>query len=77
MFGCDIWSKRIGQNLIFARNKRLEFGSLDTIKDFFVNAFEQNAEGAIALAKSNLNIVIQQFAAHSLTLFAIFAKSLF
>lgn len=45
----------INSNLVFARNEGLEFGLLDTIQDFFVNAFEENAEGAIALAKSNLN----------------------
>jgi len=46
---------RINANLVFTRDQRLEFGSLDTIKGFFVNAFEQNADGAIALAKNNLN----------------------
>ena len=42
-------------DMVFSRNGGLEFGSLDTIRDLFVNAFEQNAEGAIALAKGNLN----------------------
>ena len=46
---------KINKSLVFTRNKELEFGSLDMIQDFFVNAFEQNAEGAIALAKNNLN----------------------
>ena len=46
---------KINTSLVFARGKRLEFGHLDTIQDFFVNAFEQNADGAIALAKNNLN----------------------
>ena len=45
----------VNSSLVFARNKGLEFGSLHTIQDFFVNAFEQNADGAIALAKNNLN----------------------
>lgn len=40
---------------IFSRKSGLEFGSLDTIRDLWVNAFEQNSEGAIALAKGNLN----------------------
>jgi AAA15 family ATPase/GTPase len=40
---------------VFIRNNGLEFGSLDMIQDFFVNAFEQNADGAIALAKNNPN----------------------
>jgi AAA15 family ATPase/GTPase len=46
---------KINQSLVFTRNKGLEFGSLDMIQDFFVNAFEQNADGAIALANNNLN----------------------
>jgi AAA15 family ATPase/GTPase len=46
---------KINKNLVFTRNKGLEFGFLDMIQDFFVNAFEQNADGAIALAKNNLN----------------------
>ena len=46
---------KIDDNLIFARNEGLEFGSLGAIQSFFVNAFEQNADGAIALAKNNLN----------------------
>ncbi|HCM14184.1 MAG TPA: ATP-binding protein, partial [Lachnospiraceae bacterium] len=46
---------KINNSLIFSRNGGLEFDSLDTIQELLVNAFEQNAEGAIALAKSNLN----------------------
>lgn len=42
-------------DMIFSRNGGLEFGALDTIRDLMVNAFEQNAEGAIALAKGNLD----------------------
>lgn len=42
-------------NMIFSRNGGLEFGALDTIRDLMVNAFEQNEEGAIALAKGNLD----------------------
>ena len=42
-------------NMIFSRNGGLEFNHLDAIRDLSVNAFEQNAEGAIALAKGNLN----------------------
>ena len=47
-------SLKINKNLIFSRGNNLDFGSLDTIQSFFVNAFEQNTESAIALAKSNL-----------------------
>ncbi|MDD4761163.1 MAG: ATP-binding protein [Bacteroidaceae bacterium] len=46
---------KINNSLIFSRNDSLEFDSLNTIQELFVNAFEQNAEGAISLAKSNLN----------------------
>jgi AAA15 family ATPase/GTPase len=46
---------KINNSLIFSRNDSLEFDSLDTIWEFLVNAFEQNADGAISLAKSNLN----------------------
>jgi AAA15 family ATPase/GTPase len=46
---------KINNNLIFTRDKGLDFGSLDIIQNYFVNAFEQNADGAISLAKSNLN----------------------
>lgn len=45
----------VNDNIIFSRNKRLNFGALDVIQDLLVNAFEQNAEGAIALSKNNLN----------------------
>ena len=45
----------VNQNLIFSRRENLEFGSLDIIEKFLVNAFAQNKEGAISLAKSNLN----------------------
>lgn len=46
---------KVNNSLIFSRNGGLEFDSLDTIQELLVNAFEQNAEGAISLAKSNLN----------------------
>jgi len=42
-------------DMIFSRNGGLEFDHLDTIHDLSVNAFKQNVEGAIALAKGNLN----------------------
>lgn len=48
-------SLSINENVIYTRNKELSFGSLDTIESFLVNEFEQNEEGAISLAKSNLN----------------------
>ncbi|MBS6645232.1 MAG: ATP-binding protein [Clostridiaceae bacterium] len=44
----------INGSMVFSRNECLEFGSLDVIQNLLVNAFEQNAEGAIALSKSNL-----------------------
>lgn len=46
---------KINEELIFTRSKGSEIGPLDCIKDFMVNAFEQNAKGVIAIAKSNLN----------------------
>ena len=45
----------INKNLIFTRSNKLEFGTLNTIQGFFVNALEQNIDSAIALAKNNLN----------------------
>lgn len=45
----------INGNMIFSRSDGLEFKHLDVIRDLSVNAFEQNAESAIALAKGNLN----------------------
>lgn len=45
----------VNENKIFVRDKELEFGSFQTIEDFMVNAFAQNEDGAVALAKSNLN----------------------
>jgi AAA15 family ATPase/GTPase len=46
---------KINSSPAFTRDNELEFGYLGAIQDFFVNAFEQNSEGAIALAKNNLN----------------------
>ena len=46
---------KINDRLIFERNGELKFDSLDTISTLLVNAFEQNAESAIALAQGNLN----------------------
>lgn len=45
---------RINNKLVFTRNEGLEFGPLEAIQHFLVNAFDQNAEGAMTLAKSNL-----------------------
>ena len=45
----------INNSLVFARNAELEFGDFENIQNFVVNAFEQNADGAIALAKGNLS----------------------
>ncbi len=52
-----VLSERLSVNhsLIFSRNQGLEFGNLQIIREFLVNAFERNEDGAIALAKSNLN----------------------
>jgi AAA15 family ATPase/GTPase len=46
---------KVNGSLVFSRSVELEFGPLENIKKFLVNAFEENAEGAIALAKNNLN----------------------
>ena len=45
----------VNKTMIFSRNSGLEFGSFAAIQDLLVNAFEQNSEGAISLATSNLN----------------------
>lgn len=42
-------------SVIFSRNGGLKIEDLTVIRNMLVNAFEQNAEGAIALAVSNLN----------------------
>lgn len=46
---------KINNVIIFSRKDGLEIGSWSTIQEFMVNAFEQNSDGAISLAKSNLN----------------------
>ena len=48
-------SLAVNDEMVFTRNEDLEFGTFDSIYGFLVNAFAQNAEGAISLAKSNLN----------------------
>ncbi len=49
-------SLRINEELIFLRDNELEFGpSLQVIKNYLVNEFEQNSKSAMQLAKSNLN----------------------
>lgn len=45
----------VNEKKIFMRGDELEFGSFQAIEPFMVNAFEQNADGAVALAKSNLH----------------------
>lgn len=45
----------INDKLIFNREGELEICSLDLIKDYLVNEFEEYAEGIKAIAKSNLN----------------------
>lgn len=48
-------SLSVNESKIFVRGNELEFGSFQSIEAFMVNAFEQNEDGAKALAKSNLN----------------------
>jgi len=45
----------VNEKMIFTRNDTLEFGDLKVIKDYLVNAFEENFKGIMTLAKSNLN----------------------
>ena len=45
----------INEELIFSRNENLEFGALNNIKDYLVNAFEKNSASAMSLSSSNLN----------------------
>jgi AAA15 family ATPase/GTPase len=46
---------RINEELVFTRNGGLEIYSLERIQSSLVNAFEQNKESVIAIAKNNLN----------------------
>ena len=48
-------SLKINEKLLFHRNEELEICSLDLIKEYLVNEFEEYAEGVIAIAKNNLN----------------------
>lgn len=48
-------SLKVNDHVLFNRENGLEIESLDPIADYLVNEFEQNAEGAIAIAKGNLN----------------------
>ena len=45
----------INNTLVFSRGEELEFGDLNSIKDYLLNAFEQYAESAKALATSSLD----------------------
>lgn len=45
----------VNEKLIFSRKETLEFGDFKIIKEYLVNQFEDNAAGAISLAKGNLN----------------------
>ncbi|MGI6120559.1 MAG: AAA family ATPase [Desulfosporosinus sp.] len=45
----------VNEEMVFTRNQGLEFGTFSSIHGLLVNAFAQNTEGAISLAKSNLN----------------------
>ena len=44
----------VNEKMVFLRNDELEFGTLKEIEPLLVNAFAQNQESAVALAKSNL-----------------------
>lgn len=46
---------KVNDLLIFERTDGITFGSLEPIRNLLVNAFEENANGAIALAQGNLN----------------------
>ncbi|MCX6055101.1 MAG: ATP-binding protein [Chloroflexi bacterium] len=46
---------KINEELVFLRNGGLLIGSLGRIQDFLVNAFKENEESLIAIAKNNLN----------------------
>lgn len=45
----------LNESLIFSRKDQLNLDNLKVIKDYMVNEFEDNKNGAISLAKSNLN----------------------
>lgn len=45
----------VNGNMVFSRQDALEFGNLNCISDLLVNAFEQNAKSAKALAAGNLD----------------------
>ena len=45
---------KINNKIIFSRESELKFNSLNTIKSFLVNEFENNMESAINLAANNL-----------------------
>lgn len=47
----------INDSMLFNREDNLEIGELNIINEYLVNEFEENREGAIALAKNNLNNV--------------------
>lgn len=46
---------RINDVEIFSRDDELRFDGLERIKKYLVNAFSENAEGLMAIARSNLN----------------------
>jgi hypothetical protein len=48
-------SLSVNEKQIFSRDDTLVFGDLNVIKEYLVNEFEENENGAIKLAKSNLN----------------------
>lgn len=45
----------VNDKMIFSRNDVLNFGDINTIKDFWTNGFEDSKNSAITLAKNNLN----------------------
>ncbi len=46
---------KINDFVIFERENGLQFGNLEDISDYMVNNFDQNADSAKLLARSNLN----------------------
>lgn len=45
----------INDSILFERDETLRFHSISLVQQYFVNAFSENEESAIALAKNNLN----------------------
>lgn len=48
-------SLTVNENMIFTRNKTIEFGDFGVIKEYLINDLEKNIEGAKEIAKNGLN----------------------